>query len=69
MTEEKYLYNQNLLFDFKTNFLKKKVTAVEYVIFVVASMVGMLNDILPIATHNIFIKECHPMYQFWLVAI
>ena len=45
MTEEKYLHNQNLFFDLKTNLKKRKVYAVEYQFFVLASMVEMLKDI------------------------
>ena len=45
VTEEKKLHNQNLLFDIKNSFLKKKVTVIEYSLFVLPSMVDILNDI------------------------
>ena len=44
VTEEKYLHNQNLLFDIKNSFLKKKVTVVDHPLFVLPSMVEILND-------------------------
>ena len=45
VTEEKNLQIQNLLFDIENSFLKKKVTVVEYPLFVLPSMVEILNDI------------------------